>query len=129
MTLIRIALPTAACAAVLLCFTPGAGAAPPATHVPAAKPTAKPAEVSTVGTTAPVLTAAERQKLARLESERTARLARPGAAAGTAANMLPAALRPSVPFETRVPATGPRARTKPIQGVRESAEREKGARP
>ena len=128
MILTRLALPTALLAAVLLCSTPAAGAAPPTANTPASALTAKPAEVSTVGTTAPVLTTAERLKLAHLESERTARLARPGPAAGPAATVPPELLRRPLPFETRVPATGPRARTKPIQSAREIADREKGAR-
>lgn len=128
MTLTRIALLTAVWAAVVLCTTPSIGAASPAANAPAPAPAGKPAEVSTVGTTAPVLTSAERLKLTRVEGERTARLARPGPAAKPAPTVPPAMLRPSSAFETRVPATGPRVRTKPIHSAREVEEREKGVR-
>jgi hypothetical protein len=128
MSLVRIALPTAVCAAAILWFSPSAGAAPPAAEVSAPAPPApqgKPGEFSTVGTTAPVLTTAERLKLVLLEREWVARSVRPGAAAKRDAIVPPGFLRPSLPFETRVPATGPRVRTKPIQGAREIVEREK----
>lgn len=128
MSLARIALPTAVWAAAVLWFSPPVGAAPPAAEVSAPAPPApqaKPAEFSTVGITAPVLTTAERLKLVLLEREWALRSVRPGGAAKPDAIVPPGFLRPSIPFETRIPATGPRLRTKPIQGAREIVEREK----
>jgi hypothetical protein len=127
MSLARFALPAAAWAAFVLWITPVAAAAPPAANAPGPAPTGKPAEVSTVGTTPAVLTTAERRKFELLERGRMARAARPGAAAKPPLGIPPELLRKSTPHETRVPATGARVRTKPIQGAREIAEREKAA--
>ena len=127
MFLSRITIHTAVWGTVVLALTSSAGGAaaggtstaPPATPV-ASVPAGKLPEVSTVGTTPPVLTIAERLKIARWR-----------AAYGSMPKetVPPAFLQlQSIPaFETRVPATGPRDRTKPVMSAREIAEREKGA--
>ena len=105
-------------------FRPAAVLGDPAAPAPSVAPTApasagKPAEVSTVGATPGDLTTAERAARAAREA-RAARSAQPGRA------LLPPGLRPSSePYETRIPAVGPRNRTKPIQSAEEVTAREK----
>ena len=124
MFLVRLTMHAAILGAVALAWiaTPGGAAAGGTSTAPAAAPAAgvpaKAPEVSTVGITPAVLTAAERLKLAQARAAVPAKPKR----------IVPPALLLSIPpFETRVPATGPRDRTKPIQTAGEIAEREKGA--
>lgn len=120
MSLARSVL-TAAWAAIALWSTPAA-----AGPVARPAPPEKPAEARTVGTTPQVLTTAERQKLALAGVARAARPSGSGRAQPSPVFLGPEDRRRLPPMETRVPVSGPRARSKPIHGAPEVAEREKG---
>ncbi len=99
----RMAVHAAAWTAVLLgCTAAAADAAPPSTPVQAVKPP----EVSTVGTSPQFLTVAELRK--RDQPHYVVSSKPTGLRAFEFLSPIPA-------FETRIPATGPRNRTKPIE--------------
>ena len=92
----------AAWAAVVLAWSPFAGSAAAEGKAP---------EVSTVGTTPAVLTAAERANVAHLARlSHVSATAKPMPVRSIARELL----SPLPPVETRVPSTGPRDRTKPV---------------
>ena len=102
MFLSRITVHAAAWAAVVLAWSPFAGSVAAGGKAP---------EVSTVGTTPAILTAAEHAKVAHL-----ARLAHVSATAKAmpVRSIARELLSPLPPVETRIPSTGARDRTKPI---------------
>jgi hypothetical protein len=105
MFLSRITVHAAAWVAVVLAWSPFAGSVAAEGKAP---------EVSTVGTTPAILTAAEHAKVAHLAH--LARLAHVSATAKAmpVRSIARELLSPLPPVETRIPSTGARDRTKPI---------------